>query len=132
MAKPGTVHLIIGMSRSGKVLEVVTGCGQGLLLAAPSGALVDAGVSVWQSDITCTDCMARRVEKQMADPVPTEFGVVRPGDTLIVRYSTEHKLSQAQVADIAQAMKEKMPKDITVVVTVADEIVVHRPGEEPT
>lgn len=121
----GTVHLIIGMARSGKQLLVSTGCFKALTLEQSVGALVDIGVSVWQSDITCTDCLSRRIEKPVVDTdvvVPTEFGLVRPGDTILVRYGTEHRLSQADVADLAKSLRDRMPDGVKVVCFVADEM----------
>jgi hypothetical protein len=50
------VHQIKLMNRQGGKMVVMTKCGQELALAVPEGALVQAGVSCWASDVTCGDC----------------------------------------------------------------------------
>jgi hypothetical protein len=50
------VHLIKTTTGDSSKMTVTTGCGQEFTLRRPKGALVEAGVTCWGSEVTCDGC----------------------------------------------------------------------------
>lgn len=55
--------------------------------------------------------------------------IVRPGDVLIVRY--QRRISQAQADQIKARFRESLPDLSDVLLVIADQIAVYRPGDAP-
>ena len=63
-------------------------------------------------------------------PQPTEALIVRPGDTLIVRYG--HGIARDDFDRIVRELRELLPRALNVLVVTADQLAAYRPGESDT
>jgi len=55
--------------------------------------------------------------------------IVRPGDTLVLRFHQE--LTPEEAAEIKQRLAEYMP-DVSAVILNAEQMLVYRPNDDPT
>lgn len=67
----------------------------------------------------------------MDETLPTPCGalVIRPGDTLIVRFQKPMSMDHAD--RVKKGLEELLPGVADVVLIVADQIAVYRPGDAP-